>query len=288
MTKLQKKTNGMAALNSTELGKIKTATTYNSAADHFDDAPLAFWRVIGQRTIQRLQLKVGATVLDVGCGTGASAIPAAEAVGTGGKVIGVDLAERLLELARRKAARRHLDNVEFRLGDMTALGFPDAHFDAVVSVFSIFFTADMEATVRELWRMVKPGGKLAITTWGNNFFAPIYDVWRAAIQAERTDLYSSFHPWDRISTPEQVQQLLHNAGIAPAEITPEEGRQALRTPDEWWTVVLGSGLRATVDAMDTATAERIRQCTVIWLREHNITAIETNVIYAVAVKGNRD
>ena len=48
------------------------------------------------------------------------------------------------------------------LADMTALGFPDGHFDAVVSVFSIFFVPDMKGLVRELWRMVRPGGKLAV------------------------------------------------------------------------------------------------------------------------------
>src|SRR5258708_1934056 len=150
----------------TDPAKIKAATTYNSAADHFDDVPLAFWGVVGRRTVERLDLKLGATVLDVGCGTGASALPAAELVSSSGKVIGVDLAEKLLEQARSKAAQRQLENVEFRLGDMTDLGFPDRHFEAVVSVFSIFFVPDMEAQVRELCRMVEPGGKLAITTCG--------------------------------------------------------------------------------------------------------------------------
>jgi len=278
----------MAELNLTEPGKIKAASTYNNAAAHFDDAPLAFWGEVGQRTIQRLSLSNGATVLDVGCGSGASAIPAATAVGINGKVIGIDLAEKLLERAKNKAMQQQLENVEFRFADMTNLGFPDAHFDAVVSVFSIFFVPDMQMLVRELWRMVKPGGVLAITTWGHRFFAPIYSIWRDAIQAERPDLYSAFNPWDRISTPEQVQQLLHDAGVSKAEIVPEDRLQTLQSPAEWWTVVLGSGLRGTVDSMDAAAAERIRSQTVNWLVEHRINAIETNVIYAVAVKSNFD
>ena len=55
---------------------------------------------------------------------------------------------------------------------MTALGYPDASFDAVVSVFSLFFVTDMVAEVRELWRVLRPGGKLAITTWGPRMFEP--------------------------------------------------------------------------------------------------------------------
>ena len=71
--------------------KLKAATTYNTAADHFDDGPLAFWDRYGRGTIERLQLKPGSTILDIGCGSGASAIPAAKAVGPHGRAIGVVL-----------------------------------------------------------------------------------------------------------------------------------------------------------------------------------------------------
>ena len=147
-----------------ESAKLKAATTYNAAADHFDDDPLGFWDRYGRGTIERLTLSPGSTVLDVGCGSGASAIPAAQRVGPGGRVIGVDLAERLLAMARAKANALRLQNAEFRVGDMESLGFSDGAFDAVVCVFAIFFVPDMVKQVRELWRMVRPGGQLAITT----------------------------------------------------------------------------------------------------------------------------
>src|SRR5688572_7906274 len=101
----------MSSLNLTEPAKIKAAATYNSAADHFDAAPLAFWSLTGRSTIERLGVLPGWNILDVGCGTGASALPAAEAVGSAGKVTGVDLAENLLTLAKVKAAQLNLENV---------------------------------------------------------------------------------------------------------------------------------------------------------------------------------
>jgi len=107
-----------------DAAKLKAATTYNAAADHFDDEPLGFWARIGRRTIECLELPIGATVLDVGCGTGASALPAAEKVGPQGRVIGVDLAERLLEIARQKAEEHGLANINFEIGDMERLGYP--------------------------------------------------------------------------------------------------------------------------------------------------------------------
>jgi ubiquinone/menaquinone biosynthesis C-methylase UbiE len=275
----------MDPFNLSDPAKIKAAATYNSAADHFDDAPLAFWDRYGRRTVERMQLTPGATVLDVGCGTGASAIPAAEAVGPMGDVTGVDLAENLLAIARVKAAERRLQHITFQLGDMTALQFPDDHFDGVISVFSIFFVPEMERAVAELWRMVNPGGKLAITTWGPDLYEPVYTIWREAVQAERPDLSHAFNPWDRITTPDQVHDLLQRAGIMESEIVPESGEQPFQSPEDWWTIVLGSGLRGTVEAMDAATATRIREQTVGWVRASGVIAMQTNVIYAVATKG---
>lgn len=274
----------MKQLSLTEPAKIKAAATYNSAADHFDDAPLAFWDVYGRRTVGRLDLKLGSTVLDVGCGTGASALPAAELVGSSGKVLGVDLADKILEKARAKAAQRRLQNVEFRLGDMTDLRFPQNHFDAIVSVFSVFFVPDMEALVGELWRMVKSGGKLAITTWGPRIFEPVYTVWRESVRTERAELYSAFNPWDRITLPEQVHQLMQDGGVPNAEVVPESGSQILQSPEDWWTIALGSGLRGTIDAMDAETATRIHDHNVSWIRDNGVKSIETNVIYAIAIK----
>jgi ubiquinone/menaquinone biosynthesis C-methylase UbiE len=60
---------------------------------------------------------------------------------------------------------------------MERLGYPDERFDAIVSVFSIFFVSDMASQVRELWRMVRPGGSLAITTWGPRMFEPGASAW---------------------------------------------------------------------------------------------------------------
>lgn len=78
--------------------KLKAEKSYNAAAELYDAEPLAFWSRHGRRTVERMTLRRGAHVLDVCCGTGASALPAAQAVGIEGKVIAVDLAGELLKL----------------------------------------------------------------------------------------------------------------------------------------------------------------------------------------------
>jgi len=177
-----------------------------------------------------------------------------------------------------------LTNIEFRLADMTELGYPNGHFDAVVSVFSIFFVPDMEGLVRELWRMVRPGGKLAVTTWGPRIFEPAYSLWLAAIKRERPDLHNAFNPWDRITDVTSVRNLLRDGGVMNAEVTAEEGSQLLRSAEDWWTVAMGSGLRWTIDQMGPETAARVKTDNVSRLRANKIGSIETNAIYAIGEK----
>lgn len=267
-----------------DAAKLKAAATYNAAADHFDDEPLGFWARLGERTIERLDLPAGALVLDVGCGTGASALPAAEKVGPRGHVVGVDLAERLLDVARQKARRRGLANLRFEVGDMEHLGYPDGHFDAIVSVFSIFFVADMTRQVRELWRMVRPGGMLAITTWGPRVFEPATSAWWKAVEEVRPDLVVTTNPWDRITDPEAVSNLLREAEVANFEIAAEDGNQNLHSADDWWTIVLGSGFRWTVEQLGQDAAEHVRSANLAHIRRSNISSVETNAIFAKACK----
>jgi len=262
----------------------KAAATYNAAADNYD---AGFWDCYGRRTVERLDLSPGARVLDVASGTGASALPAAEAAGPDGHVIAVDLAENMLERARAKAAARGLRNIEFRVGDMTDLGYPDGSFDAVVCVFGVFFVPDMKALVAELWRMVKPCGKLAITTWGPRIFEPMYGRWNEAVRAERQDLYAAFNPWDRIVEPFAVTGLFEDAGVLEVDVAAESGKQALATPEDWWTIVLGSGLRWTVEQLGPEAAERVKRDNLDWARRDGVDSVETNVVYAVATKPRR-
>jgi len=194
--------------------KARAAATYNAASDHYDDPANAYWDRYGRRTVDRLVLRPGMRVLDVCCGSGASGLPAAEAVAPDGQVLGVDLAEKLLALARAKAQQRGLTNIEFRTGDMLDLGLPEAGFDAVVCVFGIFFVPDIPAAVRELWRFVAPGGALAITTWGPRFVEPMGTAFWNAVRDEQPDLYRGFNPWDRITEPQALSALFADAGLA--------------------------------------------------------------------------
>jgi len=267
-----------------EDAKRRAAAAYNAAADLFDAPALGFWDYYGSRTIGRLGLQPGGRVLDVCSGSGASALPAAERVGPDGSVLGVDLAERLLALARAKAADRGLSNVEFRAADMLDLGLPEAGFDAVVCVFGIFFVPDMAGAVRELWRLVRPGGKLAITTWGRNFFEPANGLFWDAVRAVRPDLYKGFNPWDRIDDPAGLRAMLAEGGVTEVDIHTEDYAHPIASPEDWWTIASGSGYRGTIDLLSAEEREQVRESNLASLRERRVSSIGASALYAVAVK----
>ena len=262
----------------------RVAAVYDSASDTYDDPALSFWERFGSRTVERLGIAPGASILDVCCGSGASAIPAAQRVGPGGRVVAVDLSTRLLELGRAKGRRLGLTHLEFRNGHLERLDIPDGSFDAVICVFGVFFLPDMVGAVRHLWRHTRPGGRLAITTWGSGVFEPADTIFWEAVRAQRPDLHKAFNPWDRITEPSALRQLLRDGGAGEAQVETETAWHELRTAEDWWTIVMGTGFRGTVDQMDAPTRERVRSTCLNAIAERDVRSIRTSVVYAVAGK----
>ena len=260
----------------------RAACVYGAAADHYRLPSLSFWDRFGAATVSRLGLTAGSTVLDLCCGAGGSAIPAARAVGPGGHVLGIDVAAPLLGLARARAAGEALANVEFRHGDATRTGLPSNGFDAVVCVFGVFFAPDMAAFAAEMWRLVGPGGVLAITTWGPGLFEPANKVFWDAVRTVEPSLFKAFNPWDEITTPQALRDLCSRAGIAPATALAVPGQHHLGRPDRFWDIVLGSGYRATVDALSGEQREQVRKRVIGDLRAQKITILRTDVVFGTA------
>jgi demethylmenaquinone methyltransferase/2-methoxy-6-polyprenyl-1,4-benzoquinol methylase len=135
--------------------------------------------------IDALNFAPGSAGLDIGCGIGLQSMLLAEAIGPNGRVTGLDISAELLDYARQKiAASPQADRIAFKQGDMHNLPFPDDSFDWVWSADCVGYpTGDLLSTLKEIVRVVRPGGRVAILAWSSQQLLPGYPLLEAQLNA---------------------------------------------------------------------------------------------------------
>ena len=128
------------------------------------------------RVLHHAALQPGEAVLDIGCGTGASCLAAAAAVGPSGNVTGLDNAAQLLDRARNRAAAAGLANISFILADAQTHAFAPASVDVMISRFGVMFFEDPTAAFANMARALKPGGRLVFAAWAPASQVPWFSI----------------------------------------------------------------------------------------------------------------
>ncbi len=142
----------------------------------WDQLMMDFLKPMGDEIIRFLQLKPSDQVLDIAAGTGEPGLTIAQQCPQG-KVIVTDLSEGMLAVARENAANRGIQNLETLICDVCELPFDNNTFDAISCRFGFMFFPDMQLAAKEMYRVLKPGGKVATSVW----YSPEKNFWVTAI-----------------------------------------------------------------------------------------------------------
>jgi SAM-dependent methyltransferase len=207
----------------------------------------------------------GEHVLEIGCGTGATTIPLARAVGAHGHILAVDIAEPMLAVARRQVAESGLGNITLLLADAQTHDFAPGRFDLIVSRFGVMFFADPPAAFRNLCRAARAGGRLCFACW-----APLAENphWLVPYDAVVRRLGPPAPKDPRLpgplafSDPDYVEEFLSAAGFADIEIRRERPDIIGASPEaeaEYALVMGPSGRLIDEKQPDAATRQALER-----------------------------
>ncbi|MDV6014608.1 class I SAM-dependent methyltransferase [Haloechinothrix sp. LS1_15] len=237
---------------------------FDAAGEEFAVWSPRLWRPLGEIAVAVGRPRPGERVLDACCGSGASALPAARAVGAHGTVDAVDVAEKLLQQGRLAASQEGAQHLRFVNADVTAW-HGDQPYDLVQCCYGVFFFPDTDAGTRHLISLLRPGGRLVVTSWLAGGMARIVPVAREAIAAVRPDVAAEFdrpNASERIDTEAKLRHWLADLGLGNITVDTAVYRQPLH-PDDAWSFLRGAALRGLLERLDQgeldAVARRFRQ-----------------------------
>ena len=241
------------------------------------------------RLLDLLRPSTESRLLDVGCGSGAVTFQAASWVDANGWVIGSDVAAAMLRLGQMKALQETA-NVNFCQMDAERLGFNDTSFDYVTCAFSLFQFQDMVQALIEMQRVLKPGGRLALSNWGPGYFTPIASLQR--------DLFREFGIKPLLNNPLvfepiRLRSLLDQSGFTKVKIIEETDEVWFKSPEEVWAFNLDMGpfpimLRRHLSVTQQRELARQFKATVANLLTERGIQSTFHLIYALAEKGKVD
>ncbi len=220
---------------------------------------------VSDRLVELAGIKPGDRVLDIATGNGEPAVTAARRVGPSGRVVGVDQSTGMLRIARERAASIGLANIEFIESDAEKLALPERSFDAVICRWGLMFMPDLDATLKRLHGLTRPGGGFATAVWASRDKVPLISAGTDVIRKitnQPPPPPGTLEPC-RLADTSILNAALAAAGYRQIHIEPLTVRFEFESP-ETAARFRGDvgGARAMLERLDAATRERARDAMV--------------------------
>jgi ubiquinone/menaquinone biosynthesis C-methylase UbiE len=221
------------------------AAVFDRVADTYENVGVPWFAPIAQGLVDLVAPGPAETAVDFGCGRGAVLFPLARAVGDAGRVVGVDLSSRMIELTGQEAESRGFTNVELRVMDAAAPQLPPGRADVVTASLVLFFLPDPQAALRSWAALLRPGGRLAVSTFSEQGRAlrELDELFLPYLPAQMLDARTSGRAGP-FGSDEGVERLFAGAGLVDVRTAHGDVQVAFPDLDAWTTWTRSHGQRA--------------------------------------------
>lgn len=243
---------------SDESYKEYTRTSWNETAERY--LPLMhLFEPYGFDLLARVDPKIRESALDIATGPGEPAMSIARMVGGDGQVVGIDVSEKMVEIAARIAKERRIPNVEFRVMDAEKMDFPDDTFDLATSRFGFQIFTNPETVAKETLRVLKPRGRIGVTIWSTADKATaIHAVVGAMLEFAEPDESGYLPTPYELGGPGEMTKLLEDTGFHDAVETRRTHAMAFRDEHAYFDILVkGTPIGHSIKEEDPAVQAKI-------------------------------
>ncbi|MDH5328278.1 MAG: class I SAM-dependent methyltransferase [Gammaproteobacteria bacterium] len=217
---------------------LSTVTPWDMVAEGYAETTMTFFRSYTEKALELARLSKDCKILDVACGPGTLPLLVAAKVNS---VHAIDFSESMISLFRNAISEQGIKNIEVHCGDGQALPYTDGLFDTAFSMFGLMFFPDREKGYKEIFRTLRPGGKVVISSWAPVCDSTLMQTLFGAIKAMKPEIPEPQTDIESLENPEFFRNELTAAGFADVDIIGFSGEFPVNNVKEFWTdMVKGS------------------------------------------------